>query len=1354
MFLPNHDARKATDKAPAGISAHELCLGRGAMGLEVVVFTATRAATTGELKALHDDRKRGRASPVAIVVLWGVDRAQLCTHLGLEHDVLLEAERSQIERICDAALTAPDRHAAQRLLMGALLQLNAPVPGLRNAGLFAMHELLHGVPRRSDWPAARQSAEPLLALRKRELLGKLGFRVQSLPGPASVLIAAGSKIAVAVFLDRNDEIEPTTPLFDHLSPVSYALAKADEENLDYVVVAAGSLLRIYPVKPGVGTGRRGRTETYVELDLALLKAEHAAYLHLLASANALKPGGSFNAILGTSRDFAVALGERLRDRVYEDVIPQLADALVKARRLRSPSTEKLAETYEMALLVLFRLLFVAYAEDKELLPLHSSPSYQAHSLKEIAKRLAAERERNAEYGKGDHYWTEVCQLWKAVDQGNKAWNVPQYNGGLFASGDDASSAAQALGGLTLPDAVFAPALASLLLDETTEGGRGPVDFRSLGVREFGTIYEGLLEQELAVAEIDLSVDKKTGAYIPAKGKAAIVVPEGKIYLHNASGARKASGAYYTKDFAVEHLLEHALEPALADHLARVAATYDDRAAADQFFDFHVADIAMGSGHFLVAAIDHIERAFSGYLAKRRLPGVLDELERLRTVAKEALGEDYRGEPLEDTQLLRRQIARRCIFGVDLNPLAVELSRLSIWIHTFVAGLPLSFLDQNLVCGNALVGIATFDEARELLGADETGFFAESAEALIGNAREPLARLARLADATAAEVKEAKTLYGKARAAIQNTEDLFTILTASRIDQDTRPAIERRRATNDGSIGAALKDSLVSTRMDAALRKRLSARAERVLAGHRTLHFPVAFPQVFLGRRPGFDVILGNPPWEKAQVEEHEFWARHFVGFRGLTQAERERRWPAMRRARPDLVSAFDVERQKSDALRNLLLKGPYPGMGSGHPDLYKAFCWRFWHLVSANGGSIGVVLPRAVFAAKGSEEFRVAVFNDRGTADLATLVNNRGWVFENVHPQYSVTLTAIRKGPTARSSFLALRGPYYDADAIAKRRVAEAAEFEYSAVRGWNQSAALPLLPNEQSGGVFSRLSACDRFSADGKKWLARPLQGDINTTSDREWFETDRSPSARWWPVYAGESFDLWTPDTGKYYGAAEAGPLCEFLQEKRLRGARHNKSVFSQFSPRVLSDPRTLSCRHARIAFRDVSRATDSRTIRCALIPPKVFLVHTAPYLLWPKGEPRDEARLLGIMSSIPFDWYARRFVETHVTFELLSGFPLPSGGAGSRVEARVAELAARLATPDDRFEEWAAHFGITPAELAVDEKHDHIHELDAAVAHLYGLDERELAHIFETFHEGWDYEERLQRTLKHHRTLASRR
>ena len=1360
-ILGNREPRDLRDDAVTGINPKALFVGLGPMGLEVPVYESNRTPSAAQLRELHDKRKQRRAAPVLVVVTHGVNRASIATRFGDEWALFPDLDLGQVERLCNLALDAPDRHAADAVLRSRIPQLGSVLPGVRNSGLFAMHELEQGVRARPDWRTANSLAQGILPFRGRDLIQKLGFTFDPTPWPdAAILRASGTRLGIAVFLERPDEIEPATNKYDGLSPVSYALAKADSENLDYVVVSAGSVLRIYPVKPGIGTARRGRTETFIELDLALLDSDSAGFLTLIASAEALSSDGSFSSLLDSSKRFASDLGARLRDRIYDEVMPELAKAIWRARGLRNASRERLRETFEMSLLTLFRMLFVAYAEDKELLPYHTSESYRSHSLKRIAQRLREESAAGAEYGEGDFYWNEIAQLWKAVDVGNPAWRVPAYNGGLFNGGDDSSAAARALTGLKIPDSNLVPPLRALLLDETPEGVAGPVDFRALGVREFGTIYEGLLEQELSVAEQNLVIDSN-GAYVPAptaraargtrrRGAAnetvtavAPAVTEGDIYLHDKSGARKASGAYYTKDFAVEHLLETALEPALRDHFSRLDAIYDARDASEKFFDFHVADIAMGSGHFLVAAVDHLERGLSGYLAKRPLPGVRDELARLRTTATDALGEEWQGDPIEDSQLLRRQIARRCVHGVDLNPLAVELARLSLWIHTFVPGLPLSFLDVNLIVGNSLVGIATFDEARQLIGAEALDLFSFSAEELLGASRATVAKLARLADATAAEVKEARKLYEKAREETRATEELFTVLAASRVDDEIANAVEGRQVTTRLKRGDLFSD-------------RMLRRAENALEGLEPLHFPTAFPQVFLRDRPGFDVMLGNPPWQEATIEQLAFWARHDPGLRGLNRRQQGERVTELRRERPDLIPLFDREVAESERLRAVLTSGPFPGMGTGDPDFYKAFAWRFWSLVANDGGRIGVVLPRSAFQAKGSENWRGDLFERARHVALTMLLNKAGWVFDGMEQRYTIALVAITKGDeTLRNGAdVVLDGPYASLAAFTNpaRRVAERPVFHGAEIRGWNDTHSLPLLPEADSVEVFRKLRRAPRLDLDdGRSWRARPYT-ELHATNDANLMdlETEHRPRG-FWPVFKGESFDIWNSDTGSYYGWADPAVVRAALQAKRIRGARGENSPFSEFPAPWVNDPLTLPCNFARVVFRDVSRATDTRTLRAALVPPKVVLTNKAPYLLWPRGDERDQAFLLGVLSSIALDWYARRFVEVSMNYFIFNPFPVPRPPMASPLRDRVITLSSRLAVQnDERFEKWGAAVGVEPAPLSEDEKEDHIHELDAAVAHLYGIVKKDLIHIFETFQVGWDYEERLRSVLKHFRAL----
>ena len=532
--------------------------------------------------------------------------------------------------------------------------------------------------------------------------------------------------------------------------------------------------------------------------------------------------------VGLSADYAADLGRRLRERIYNDVVPDLAMAIVQARRMDKPTAQDLATTYEMALMVLFRLLFIAYAEDKELLPYRTNDRYKTRSLKGKAQELAKlKRSGEVQFDDSATHWEEVMRLSRAINSGHREWGIPEYNGGLFSEEKDVSAVGSELAKLGVPNKLFGPILMSLLIDETLEGF-GPVDFRSLGVREFGTIYEGLLESELSAAEVDLIVDTN-GLYAPADGRTP-VVSKGDVYLHNASGARKATGSYYTKHFAVEHLLNHSLEPALAEHIERLEKL-NDRKAGEAFFDFRVADIAMGSGHFLIAAVDRIERRLSSYIAEHKLPVVTQELQRLRASAKEQLekvglgGEAF---DIEDNLLLRRQIARRCVYGVDINPVAVQLARLSLWIHTFVPGLPLSFLDHNIVCGNSLVGIATFQEVSNLLDLSEGGLFAATAQTLIGKAEEAVTKLARLSDANAAEIKRARKAYEEERKAIAPTERMFNILTAQRIpESEVSVAAESFKEKNELLLTGEHN------------------KARDFLKPMPPFHFPIAFPEVFL-----------------------------------------------------------------------------------------------------------------------------------------------------------------------------------------------------------------------------------------------------------------------------------------------------------------------------------------------------------------------------------------------------------------------------------------------------------------------------------------------------------------------------
>jgi hypothetical protein len=250
-------------------------------------------------------------------------------------------------------------------------------------------------------------------------------------------------------------------------------------------------------------------------------------------------------------------------------------------------------------------------------------------------------------------------------------------------------------------------------------------------------------------------------------------------------------------------------------------------------------------------------------------------------------------------------------------------------------------------------------------------------------------------------------------------------------------------------------------------------------------------------------------------------------------------------------------------------------------------------------------------------------------------------------------------------------------------------------------------------------------------------------------------SPPDNFWPIYKGSSFDIWNPDTGDRYAWADPDVMINHVHDSRKSAYRYarSRSAFGEMDEDWVHDKDTLPCFYPRVAFRDVSRANDSRTVRTALVPPDLFLTNKAPYFLWPRGDKRDEAYLLGVLSTIPLDWYARRFVETNLNYHILNAFPVPRPGRDNRLRQRVVNLSGRLAAVDERYADWADAVGVEYGPLDEETKQEKIYELDAVVAHLYGLTREHVEVIFETFHDGWDHEERLEQVLDYYESWSDR-
>ena len=334
-FLADLMARPWTPDARHRFQPAGLFLGNGAHAIEVAVARCGAAPARTALLETWKHRRAGRAAPVLLVVLHP-DGAALCGASGEEPPVYPGADVGQVERLCREVLDQPDRHSALRFLAQVLPSLETALPGLNNEGLPAMHELEHGAPHRPDWGEARRKAAAVVAKRESSLLTALGFHVERMDNLTSLLRGGDRRIALAVMLRETESPEAGTERFNSLSPVSYALAKADSENLSWVVLVQGNRLRLYSTDVDAGVGRRGRTETFIECQPSVLSDQHLPYLWLLYSADALAPGGSLRQILLESHRFAGSLAERLRERIYDEVVPVLAQGIVTAPQPQEP----------------------------------------------------------------------------------------------------------------------------------------------------------------------------------------------------------------------------------------------------------------------------------------------------------------------------------------------------------------------------------------------------------------------------------------------------------------------------------------------------------------------------------------------------------------------------------------------------------------------------------------------------------------------------------------------------------------------------------------------------------------------------------------------------------------------------------------------------------------------------------------------------------------------------------------------------------------------------------------------------------------------------------------------------------
>jgi len=778
-------------------------------------------------------------------------------------------------------------------------------------------------------------------------------------------------------LDGYDETRDTVTPDEN--PGAKVVTLLESGEAPWVIVTNGKLWRLYSAKA------HSRATNYYEIDLDETLAmddpnEAFRYFWLLFRASAFVPrdivrnGQSrtlsfLDELVEESEDYAKGLGERLKDRVFEEIFPHFAKGFIEYLRSQPPITgayqsallpiaQQLAlkqepnetfrrQVFQGTLTFLYRLLFLLYAESRGLLPVKEERGYWEHSLTRVKEEIASKAgkivdEAPQKLGKAysEHstaLYDRLLELFEHVDQGSRDMNVPLYNGGLFisrpAAEDHASEAENARFLLSnkIPDRYLALGLDRLTRDEDPKRHDLVfIDYKSLGVRQLGSIYEGLLEFKIRIAPEKMAVvqGKKTEEVIPyaeavktkrkilTKGRGSNaeerVYHPSEVYLENDRRERKATGSYYTPDHIVKYIVKHTIGPVLEerserlrsifreaqqayrnalkraegfrksgmepDNPAKVANSY--RRLVDELFDLRVLDPAMGSGHFLVEAVDFIcdrilgqKEGFLQAFPWNPVTAFLQETRQVILAEMERQSITIDASRLTDINLLKRHILKRCIYGVDLNPMAVELAKVSLWLDCFTLGAPLSFLDHHLKCGNSLIGTTVQEVEAELATKEEQTFqmFGGPFQGLL-SATALVEELRRLPDATIEQAERSHALYDQFEQAMAPYKAALDIWVSryfgNKYAQEYLTLVGQNYVEEIRSGGKGLSPQY----------REVITTAREISKEKRFFHWDLEFPEAFIDLerntwkpkdKQGFDAVFGNPPYLGIRTGSHD-----------------------------------------------------------------------------------------------------------------------------------------------------------------------------------------------------------------------------------------------------------------------------------------------------------------------------------------------------------------------------------------------------------------------------------------------------------------------------------------------------
>ncbi len=965
-------------------------------------------------------------------------------------------------------------------------------------------------------------------------------------------------------------------------------------------------------------------------------------LFLLLSPSRFRKGKDGRTPLDRYYQEARETGTRAREALRKGVVEALEVLgnafLTESLREELKDEEKLKAYHGELLRLVYRLLFLLYAESRNLIP-HQGELSWVYEKEYSVSRLRDRAAQGPAYGDERRYdlWEKLLLTFQLAYRGDEALGVPSLNGELFAP-----EALPILTGGVLDPGKRAenphlprPSNAQLLLavrhltHVVREGALERINYRDLEVEEIGHVYEGILSLSPRLVE-------------------------GRYLLESHLLERKASGSYYTPRELVQLVIREALVPVVEARLQE--AGEDPKAREEALLSLKVVDPAMGSGAFLISALE--------YLAEKLLE--------VRGVGKES------PDAQEALFAARHEVAARCLYGVDLNPMAVELAKLSVWIAAAAKGRPLSFLDHHLKCGNSLVGaprdflergIPKEAYKREGVPAEVVkglSFTKKPSKTPLALDNPPPLPPLDYEEKSVEDVEKKRRLYTQWRQseAVQKWERLADYWTAAFF---LRPAPGVRLPDAQGLNWLAQQAghaSLAQWENSTYLSPPTLAAIQTAKARHRFFHWRLEFPDVM--ERGGFDVVLGNPPWEKVRLEDKQFFAERAPEIaEAENSAKRRRMIAALEKENPALFKAYQEALAEAEAVSGFLRhSGRFPLTARGDINTYPLFAELSRSFLHPRG-RMGMVLPTGIATDDSSKEFFGDVV-ERG--QLAALLDfeNREGLFPGVHRSYkfSVFILRGRGAPDpAKLLFFATRSEHAEDPG----RLFTLSPEDFALLNP--NTKTCPVFRTRQDAdltrAIYQRIPILWRENPEENPWRIRFARL-FDMANDSHLFRIRRDLEAQgfalvgnrfvrgeevYLPLYEAKMF--WHYD---HRFATFAGTDTRDVEPEEKRDPAF-LLLPRYWVPKEETEARLRKAGWERrwlLGFRNITNATNERTAIFAALP-RVGVGHTASLFLHAKGA-LESLALVGNASAFVLDYVARQKVGgTGLTLHYLKQFPV---------------------------------------------------------------------------------------------------